>query len=84
MDIDESVRPRKSNRVEVELRKLWGLEDEEDEFGEKEGRTSDEQRMFDEAGKGEDDKEEERRDKMINWERYEDEGVQMEQDNEEE
>ena len=60
VSIDEPVRPRKSSGASSKLRKLWGLEDVEDEFGAGEGWTSEEQRIFDEAGRREAIKQEER------------------------
>ena len=65
------------------LRKLWGLEDE-DEFGAGAGWASEEQRIFDEAGRREALREEEKRDRMTNWEKYEHEGLPQECENEEE
>ena len=82
--IDEPVRPGKSWRQTFKLRKLWGLEDEEDEFGAGKEWTSEEQRIFDEAGRREVSKQEERRERMINWEKYEEEDLIMDQEQEEE
>ena len=56
------------------MRKLWGLEDDE-EFGAGQGWSAEEQRLLDEAGEREALREalrkEEKRERMINWEKYE-------------
>ena len=68
--VSTHVRPSKNTDNEEVLRKLWGLEDE-DNFGAERGWLEEDQRLFDEVGRREDSGRAEKRDRMVNWEKYE-------------
>ena len=66
---EEPVRPRmKTNGIE-DLRKLWGLDDE-DEFGAEQGRPSEEQEMFDENAAQGGTRGDEKDERRGSWEKH--------------